>query len=59
MDINPNYCKCGSKIVYSDEYDTYYCDTCNEWLESKCVDPTCEFCVNRPATPLGDKNGNT
>jgi hypothetical protein len=63
MDINPNYCKCGTKIVYSSEYDAYYCDYCNEWMESKCDDPNCEYCTIRPATPKpldkGNKNGNT
>jgi hypothetical protein len=61
MDINPNYCKCGSNKLFSNEYDSYYCDYCNEWLESKCDDPTCEFCTIRPATPApidkGNKNG--
>ena len=30
---------CGPNCVelYSEKYDTYYCKTCNEWLESKCV----------------------
>jgi hypothetical protein len=37
--------------VYSEEYDAYYCETCNEWLESSCDDPTCEYCVNRPKVP--------
>jgi hypothetical protein len=59
MDVNPNYCSCGSKQKFSIEYDAYYCKSCNEWLESKCDDPTCEFCTIRPATPInkGNKNG--
>jgi hypothetical protein len=46
---------CGPNCVasHSEEYDTYYCETCNEWSESTCDDPTCEYCVNRPPTPLG------
>ena len=41
---------------YSEKYDAYYDDETNEWLESKCDDPTCEFCVNRPARPLEEPN---
>ena len=33
---------------YSEEYDAYYIVETGEWLESKCDDPTCEFCPNRP-----------
>lgn len=33
---------------YSEEFDAYYDDETGEWLESKCDDPTCEYCVNRP-----------
>lgn len=44
---------CGPNCVasHSEEYDAYYCETCNKWLEDKCDDPTCEFCINRPVTP--------
>jgi hypothetical protein len=52
MDINPNYCDCGSKKKHSDQYDAYYCASCNEWLESKCDDPECEYCPNRPDRPV-------
>jgi len=51
VDLNLNYCNCGSKKKHSDQYDAYYCASCNEWLESKCDDPTCEYCTNRPARP--------
>jgi hypothetical protein len=37
---------------YSEEYDAYYNPATNEWIESKCDDPTCEFCANRPERPL-------
>ena len=59
MDLNPNYCECGTKTSYSEEYDVYFCNTCNKWLEDKCADATCEYCRTRPPTPIGDKNGNT
>jgi hypothetical protein len=42
-------------IVYSKEYDAYYNQKTNEWTESKCDDPTCEYCINRPEHPLVDK----
>lgn len=32
----------------SEVYDSYYCVQCLEWLESKCGDPNCDFCKNRP-----------
>ena len=31
-----------------EEYDAYYCVDCGEWQESKCEDPECEFCSDRP-----------
>lgn len=42
---------CNQHKKYSDEYDAYYCEECNTWLESKCDDPTCEFCTVRPEKP--------
>lgn len=36
------------KLEYSEEYDAYYNAETGEWTESKCDDPTCEFCPNRP-----------
>ncbi|MFJ7737648.1 hypothetical protein ACIQ2D_15140 [Lysinibacillus sp. NPDC097287] len=43
-------CKCN--LVYYDDFDTYFCPTCNSWLEAKCSDPDCYYCPNRPETPL-------
>ena len=37
---------------YSDEYDAFYNEETNEWLESKCDDPTCHYCQSRPEKPL-------
>ena len=54
MDIklNGNWCsKCGSEVQYSNQYDSYYCELCNVWLERKCDDTGCEFCSNRPEKP--------
>lgn len=42
---------CELNKAYSEEYDCYYCESCNVWSESKCDDPTCEYCINRPLTP--------
>lgn len=44
---------------YSEQYDAYYDSETNEWLESKCDDPNCEYCVNRPEHPLEMNNGNS
>jgi hypothetical protein len=41
-------------IVYSEEYDAYYNQETNEWIDTKCDDPTCKFCSIRPAQPLKD-----
>ncbi len=57
MDVNytGSSCdKCGSVIYYDDKYDTYFCQSCNEWLESKCDDPECEYCTKRPEKPIQD-----
>lgn len=50
--LNGNWCpKCSSEVQYSNQYDAYYCELCNEWLESKCDDQECEFCPPRPDKP--------
>ena len=36
---------------YSERHDCIYCRTCNEWLESACDDPECEYCKDRPEKP--------
>ena len=33
---------------YCERYDGYYDDVTGEFLESKCQDPNCEYCKNRP-----------
>jgi hypothetical protein len=35
-------------IKYNEQYDAYYDDTTGEWTESKCDDPTCDYCKDRP-----------
>lgn len=41
---------------YSEKFDAYYDDETDEWLESKCDDPTCEYCGARPEKPSEEKN---
>jgi len=50
------YCpKCNFNLVYYDDFDTYFCPKCNSWSESKCSDPSCKYCTNRPEKPLSRK----
>ena len=42
-------------IAYSKEYDAYYNQATNEWIDTKCDDPACEYCTNRPERPVVDK----
>jgi hypothetical protein len=56
MDLEKHSCpKCKGIKNYSKEYDAYYCEKCNAWLEDVCDDPKCEYCVNRPKNP-NDQN---
>lgn len=34
--------------MYSEQYDAYYDGLTGEWLEDKCDDPNCDYCVGRP-----------
>jgi len=49
---------CEETKKYSKEYDSHYCEQCNEWLEDICTDRDCEFCKIRPVTPMGDNDDN-
>lgn len=50
------YCStCKFNLVYYDNFDTYFCPKCNSWIESKCSDPSCKYCPNRPEKPLALK----
>ncbi len=40
-----------TKEKYSEKYDAYYCEECNEWTEPKCNSDNCEFCPSRPDKP--------
>jgi hypothetical protein len=59
MDLNCPTCS-NEKRSYSEEYDAYYCDFCNSWLEDTCGDSDCEYCNNRPEKPLKEEqHGNS
>jgi hypothetical protein len=47
--------KCDRPRVYYDRYDAYFCAECNLWLEGACTDHSCDYCRDRPARPLGEK----
>jgi hypothetical protein len=44
--------KCDASQIYYDDYDAYFCATCNAWLESRCSDASCSYCRQRPDQPL-------
>jgi hypothetical protein len=37
--------------AYNAEYDAYYNPKTNEWIDSRCLDPSCEYCTIRPNRP--------
>lgn len=43
---------CQRYVIYDDTFDSYFCASCNEWLEEICDDPHCRNCVQRPERPL-------
>lgn len=43
---------CKGPTVYSDHYDAIFCPSCNEWKESACCDPECDYCAGRPEKPI-------
>lgn len=47
---------CLEPLAYHDEHDAQYCQSCDEWREEVCSDPTCEYCLARPKKPSDDKN---
>ena len=58
--------KCGKKVLriegdneweYSEEYDSYYCKDCLEWVNKRCFcgkDGECAEFPNRPEKPWKD-----
>lgn len=48
----PDHCpECLERLNYSEEFDSIYCEPCNEWRDIACEDPTCEYCQERPDKP--------
>jgi len=37
------------RVAYHPKYDTYFYPSTGEWVEPKCCDPNCEYCVPRPS----------
>jgi hypothetical protein len=50
MDLTDKMC-CQEAKQYSEEYDCFYCSTCDKWLEEKCGDEECDYCWGRPPKP--------
>jgi hypothetical protein len=52
MDLNDLKCPtCGIRTSYAADFDSFYCEPCNEWLEDICNDRECLFCTTRPLKP--------
>lgn len=48
----PDHCpECLERLSYNEEFDSIYCESCDEWREVSCDDPTCEHCAERPEKP--------
>ena len=43
---------------YNEQFDAYYDDETNRWLEDKCDDPECEYCSDRPEYPPNYRAGD-
>lgn len=41
---------------YSADYDAYYEDSTDSWLENQCKNPKCDYCANRPELPSMTKH---
>ncbi|MCE4048833.1 MULTISPECIES: hypothetical protein [Bacillaceae] len=52
IDMEQHCKKCQHNLVYYEDYDAYFCPSCNEWTEVKCEDPNCSYCPKRPEKPL-------
>ena len=46
-------CEAWLGMGYNEEYDSYFCKVCKNWLEDGCSDPKCTFCPCRPKTAQG------
>ena len=48
-------CKCGQPRVYSYAFDTFFCPSCDVWIEPQCELESCIFCLHRGAKPSDNK----
>ena len=50
FELHKKTCKPNKKVnvARSVTWDSWGCLDCGEWLQAKCPDKNCEFCVNRP-----------
>lgn len=39
------------KIEYCEEFDSYGCFECDQWVDSLCSDVMCGYCAKRPSRP--------
>lgn len=37
-------------LAYNERYDAWYVIKTGHWTESKCPDPNCDYCKDRPVT---------
>ena len=42
---------------YNKQYDAFYDDVKNVWLEDVCSDNNCNYCKDRPSEPLLEELG--
>ncbi len=42
---------------YNKQYDAFYDDVKNVWLEDVCSDNNCNYCKDRPSKPLLEELG--
>ncbi|XRG80755.1 hypothetical protein V5E38_10825 [Rossellomorea sp. GAMAL-10_SWC] len=52
IDIEKFCSICKHNLAYYEDFDAYFCPKCNNWTESKCNDPECDYCPNGPDKPL-------
>ena len=43
--------QCGQALIMNEDYDAEFCPACNIWKASRCGDPSCPYCQNRPERP--------
>jgi len=54
--MNKTKCLCGKQADYFHRFESHYCKICNVWLEKRCDDPDCKYCVDRNKKPLNESH---